>query len=580
MPAPVPLTACDPPRLDWSRPGMPVALDFDDIYFSADGGLAETEAVYLAACGLPDRWQGRQNFVIGELGFGSGLNFLAAWRLWSKTKPLNGHLHFISIEKYPFSGQDLERALGAWPELSDFTERLIEIWPGRVKGAHILQINSNVTLTLLHDDVLVGLKALQGQVDAWFLDGFSPAKNPDMWSEDVIGELGRLSAPDARIGTFTVAGSVREALSRAGFEVTKKDGFGRKRHRLEAVFPEGPAALVSNIDPVIVGAGIAGASLARAFMRRGIVPTLIDPHDGTAASGNKAAIVKPRLDLQDRQESRFFLESYLYALRAYAEDGAVLSKGVFHAAKSDKDIERFKRLGIYQSLPPEQMCFAIGPKGLPGLNFPEALVIDPIKTCQLFRSGAKFILGKAVNVEQHSGKTFVKDADGHTLGSGSHVFVAAGAGISSLGLEANFPLRYSRGQVTTTARVDVDGVLTYGGYAIPLGDYALLGASHARLTDIDPYAVTKSDDVENIEKFKAVTGVIAEPLAGGSRASVRVTQSSTLPLLRKNKNIFTLTALGSRGFVFAPLLAEHIVSEVCGEPRTCLPPGIFVSKTY
>ena len=103
MPAPEPLTACDPPRLDWSRPGTPAATDFGDIYFSVDGGLEETEAVYLRGCGLPERWQGRSRFSIGELGFGSGLNFLAAWRMWNNHKPGGGHLHFVSVEKFPFS---------------------------------------------------------------------------------------------------------------------------------------------------------------------------------------------------------------------------------------------------------------------------------------------------------------------------------------------------------------------------------------------------------------------------------------------------------------------------------------------
>ena len=177
MAAPKPLTACTPPALDWSRPGVPAAVNFGDIYFSTDGGLAETEAVYLTACGLPGRWEGRKTFTIGELGFGSGLNFLAAWRMWESARPKGGRLEFFSIEKFPFAEDELQKALTAWPELADYSERLIARWPGRVKGIHRLHLAKDVTLTLIHDDVLSGLRAVTVKTDAWFLDGFSPAKN-------------------------------------------------------------------------------------------------------------------------------------------------------------------------------------------------------------------------------------------------------------------------------------------------------------------------------------------------------------------------------------------------------------------
>ena len=152
MPPPVPLTQCDPPRLDWSRPGTPAASDFGDIYFSTDGGLEETETVFLAGCGLPHGWQNKERFVIGELGFGSGLNFLATWRLWDKTKTPNSRLHFVSIEKFPFDADQLTKALSAWPELKVYSDKLVLVWPGRVKGFHRLHFG-DVTLTLIHDDI-------------------------------------------------------------------------------------------------------------------------------------------------------------------------------------------------------------------------------------------------------------------------------------------------------------------------------------------------------------------------------------------------------------------------------------------
>jgi len=266
MPAPKPLTQCDPPQLDWSRPEAPAATDFGDIYFSVDGGLDETETVFLKACGLPERWQSQRRFVIGELGFGSGLNFLAAWRMWDATKFKGGRLHFVSIEKFPFDAAQLEQALAAWPKLKKYSAELIKQWPGRVKGFHRLHFG-DVTLTLIHDDISDALEELDTQIDAWFLDGFSPAKNPDMWSAEIMQKLAALSASGARLGTFTVAGAVRQALTEAGFAVEKKEGFGRKRHRLEGRFRGDPQEASAPEAPTIIGAGIAGASLVKAFAR-------------------------------------------------------------------------------------------------------------------------------------------------------------------------------------------------------------------------------------------------------------------------------------------------------------------------
>jgi len=210
MPAPRPLTLCPPAQLDWSRPSTPAASEFGDIYFSTDGGLEETRTVFLKGCGLPENWKGTERFVIGELGFGSGLNFLAAWQMWEAEKPANGHLHFVSIEKFPFDKDQLTRALEAWPELNLYAQQLIKAWPGRVRGFHRLHFG-DVTLTLIHDDIKSVLSEVDMKANAWFLDGFSPAKNPDMWTPAIMARLAELSAPNAKLATFTVAGTVRQA---------------------------------------------------------------------------------------------------------------------------------------------------------------------------------------------------------------------------------------------------------------------------------------------------------------------------------------------------------------------------------
>ena len=540
MPAPKPLTQCDPPQLDWSRPGTPAATDFGDIYFSVDGGLAETEAVFLKACGLPEGWQNRRRFIIGELGFGSGLNFLAAWRLWEETKPKNGRFHFVSIEKFPFDAEQLTQALSAWPELEKYSAELIAAWPGRVKGFHRLHFG-DVTLTLIHDDIANALDELDTKIDAWFLDGFSPAKNPDMWSSEIMIKLAKVSAPGARLGTFTVAGAVRQALSDAGFIAEKKEGFSRKRHRLEARFPGTIEEDIPMPIPSIIGAGIAGASLVKAFKRRGITPHVIHDPEHIAASHNAAALIKPRLDLQDRPESRFFLGSYLYALNAYEDQ--VLVEGVKHIPKSDTEIERFKKLNIQAPLPPEHFKFD---EAKNRLSLGRSLVIEP-----------KSILDdwlKSVSLSEA-----IPPKNELTI-------LAAGFGLKALLKTRNIPLRYSRGQLTW-AKAGLGHPITYGGYALPLKDGLLLGATHQRLDNADPFALNAEDDAENLDGFETFTGLKAVQSDRPSRASVRVTTADTLPLIDEiDDKLWLLTGLGSRGFVFAPLLAEAIVSKICGEP--------------
>ena len=540
MAQPRPLTQTPPANLDWSRPGTPAATDFGDIYFSTDGGLEETRAVFLHGCGLPERWLDRRVFTIAELGFGSGLNFLAAWQLWSKTALPHQRLHFVSIEKFPFDRAQLTQALSAWPELQDLSARLIAAWPGRVKGLHRLNFG-NVTLTLAHEDAAIALEQLDSlKADAWFLDGFSPSGNPGMWSEDIMNKLALACASGARLATFTVAGAVRSALKQAGFEVRKMPGFGRKRHRLEADFPGTASSSSAQIErALIVGAGIAGRSLARALAARDIPFDIIDNHAHPAASGNPAALVKPRLDLQDRPESRFFLSAYLQALRSYPE-GCVLERGVRQLAKHEKEVARFEKLAKQAPLGGDELDWQGD-----SLWIKSALVIDPSKVFDEYE------------IQRESFK-LAQDTSIY-----SHIFLAAGYGIQSLA--PDLAMRFSRGQLSWAKPV-WEHATAYGGYAINLDGAALVGATHDRLDGGGPFELRAEDDAKNLSALAAISEQTVTPAKGQSRASVRVTTPDTLPLMAKiGENTWALTGLGSRGFTFAPLLAESMIAQLCGE---------------
>ncbi|MGE3770663.1 MAG: tRNA (5-methylaminomethyl-2-thiouridine)(34)-methyltransferase MnmD [Bdellovibrionales bacterium] len=222
-------------ELDWGDDGLPRSRAFGDVYFSATDGLAETRTVFLGGCNLPAEWQNTKHFTIAELGFGTGLNFLATWQLWQQSNA-QGWLHYVSTEFAPLTKGDAGRAFAHWPELAPYAAQLLARWPANVRGPQRLIFpDARITLTLFLDDIATTLPQLHAQVDAWFLDGFAPAKNGAMWAEGLWTHIKRLSHTGTRLGTYTVAGDVRRALQAIGFTVSKEPGFGSKRERLVAV---------------------------------------------------------------------------------------------------------------------------------------------------------------------------------------------------------------------------------------------------------------------------------------------------------------------------------------------------------
>ena len=213
--------------------GVPYSSQFDDIYHSTDGGLEQARQVFLAGNELPARWKPGSSFRLLETGFGLGLNFLATWQAWQTTAPPDGHLEFISIEKYPFCRQDLQQLYLQWPDLAPLASQLLAQWPEPSPGVHRLEFRDDrVTLTLLLGDAFDMLPLLAGPIDAFYLDGFAPSKNPELWSPPLFSQLARLATPGCTCATYTVAGVVRRGLQAAGFEVSKQPGFGGKRQRL------------------------------------------------------------------------------------------------------------------------------------------------------------------------------------------------------------------------------------------------------------------------------------------------------------------------------------------------------------
>lgn len=219
------------PDLDWRDGAVPVSRRFDDPYFSLAGGLQETRHVFLAGNRLPDRLH--DGFHIAELGFGTGLNLLATALMW-QAMGSPGTLHFTSFEAFPMQVEDMARVHAAFPETAALSEILLRQWQ---TGAAITL--PGIQLHLITGDARETLPAWQGKADAWFLDGFSPAKNPELWSAGMMAEVARHTAPGGTFATYTAAGHVRRALAEAGFAVSRAAGYANKRHMSVGHLPPG-----------------------------------------------------------------------------------------------------------------------------------------------------------------------------------------------------------------------------------------------------------------------------------------------------------------------------------------------------
>ncbi|MES2340110.1 MAG: tRNA (5-methylaminomethyl-2-thiouridine)(34)-methyltransferase MnmD [Pseudomonadota bacterium] len=567
--------AAPPSPLVWADDGQPRSRLYGDIYFSTENGLAESRAVFLAGCGLPQAWRGRSRFVVGELGFGTGLNILALLDLWRNTAEPGAHLHIFSLEAHPLSADEARRALAAWPELADIAQLLTDRWPGRARGFHRVDLPEvSATLDLAVMDAHQALEGWGGRADAWFLDGFSPALNPGMWDEPLLALVAARSAPGARAATFTVAGAVRRGLQAAGFSMEKRPGHGRKRERLEARLP-GEAVEIPRQRVAVVGAGIAGASAVHALRALGCEALLIEAQaPGAGASGNPAALVTPRLDAGLGPLAALFAQALDRARRLYADTpDAILSQGVLQLAEGPRDLERFGKIaasdlfeaGALAMRPALAAADLLGEPVPAALDLTGALVVEPAAILAAWCG--EVVRARVAVLSRGDGVWILTDAQGRTLAEAETVILATGH-------QALWPhpeLRPVRGQASWTQDGETIHAAAWGGYVLPTRDGLLFGATHDR--DEVTAEVRTADHDRNRATLAAALPELAAriaqaPLAG--RAAVRATTADRLPLAGAapgaEPGLFLLGGFGSRGFCAAPLLAEHVVALALGAP--------------
>lgn len=606
---------------------------FDDIYFSPEDGLAETMHVFIENNGLPGRWRaqdggrpGDARFVIAETGFGTGLNFLATWTLFEETAA-PGRLDFISFEKFPLAGDEAHAAVARWDGLfGGRRDRLRALYPLRVPGFHRVTLTDRVTLTLVFDDVNMALPQLDvpGGVDAWFLDGFAPAKNPDMWSDAVFAQMARLSRTGASFATFTAAGAVKRGLEAAGFTVEKRRGYGRKRDMLagsyqgeKAGFSPSPSPSPSPLPargPVaVIGAGLAGTAAAYALRRAGRDCVIFEAGDGIAsgASGNPAGLYNPRLSAQRSADSDFYVAAWAQAARVLPEIQATADIGFrrcgsLHLSTDPAKEKKLRGAAARWGWHPDHMAYCEGGEaaarcGLPvkggGLFLPDAGAVSPAALCAAWARGAEVRPGAYITgLTRHGDGWRVAGMDF------SAVILACGAGARRLAGLDWLPLHTVRGQMSVVRTNDalrgLRASLCYGGYLSPAaGGLHALGATFQR--GDEGTELRDEDHAANIERLRAVLPGAGMPEVCGGRAALRTASHDRLPLAGAVPDraawaaggaaalpgLYISSGHGSHGIVSSLAAASLLADMITGAPRglsresvACVDPARFLRR--
>lgn len=625
------------------RDDTPYSKDFDDIYFSKDNGLSEAKHVFIDENQLVERWQALAYnsldiFVIAETGFGAGLNFLLTWFLWKKYSPPESKLHYISCEKYPLTEKDLTQCLSLWPELHPEAQLLLSNYPVLTPGFHFLSFEkARVNLTLMLGDVsscfqellLCGSPLLEQQlresyVDAWFLDGFSPAKNPDMWSDSLFSTMNLLSKPKTTVATFTAAGIVKQGLRAAGFKVHKQKGHGIKKEMVVGEFESAIAQPVKRTTPwslstpkkikskhaLVLGAGLAGCYTAHALARRGWCITLLDASDKLAAgaSGISQALLYPKVTSYQSPLNTFMLSAYLFAYRTYKKMltqwpvGELL--GILQLAYNEKEAISQKHLtewlACYPALgrlvtPEEASLYAGIEMASSGLYIHQSGWLDCPRLCQYLveAAQAEWIPNTLIDSLNY------KDGQWHVNEYSAEILVIANGDKATMFEQTkHIPLKKIRGQMTWINSQDVSGDMK-----IPLcadihilptrNGQHLFGATYQTgNSDLNCY---DHDDELNLSKLTTLSKTMDwSKKAVGHWSGIRAATPDYLPLvgpiakaeafrhcyqgLKSNAKrwipsvaefypgLYLCAGFGSRGLTTIPLSAEWLGSLISKEP--------------
>ena len=561
---------------------------YNDIYFDKLNGPKETEHVYLNTNNLTKKFKNKQKFVIAEIGFGTGLNFLLTWKLWKENRKTNGSLTYISFENAPLSKKDIERVYKKFKKLDGYSSFLLKNIPARCKSTHRIFIKAdNINLILIYDDI-TSLINFNFKADTWFLDGFSPKKNPLVWTDKLFKQLYNFTNLDGSLSTFSVAGHIRRGLLKAGFKVSKVSGYGNKKEISYAIKKD----LISSnqykfscekkIGPVaIIGSGISGASLAYALRKRNIECFIIDKSYKLAngASGNKLALQMPKLTMDDSPYGLLSLEAFLYSRKIAKNLNAIpRSDGLVLIPSRDRDIIKFKKL-LENNWPLDllnnnydKLNFL---KFINHIHMKSSGIVDNSKFIQNLIKDVEFISKFDVKkITSKDGLNIIIDKFGNRLKAKTVIWAN---GFEMTNLSQNLPINPISGQVTYLKANELSSNLkinfSYGHhFSQAFKGYHQIGASFNRNANTCFREIDQNTNINSIPEFlrKNIYYNINE---SGHRVSVRASTKDRMPFFgdlssltgKKSNNIYILGGMGAWGFVYAPFYAELLVTKIIND---------------
>jgi tRNA 5-methylaminomethyl-2-thiouridine biosynthesis bifunctional protein len=599
--------------------GTPYSPEYGDVYHSADSGPGQARHVFLGGNDLPARWAGTRVFTIVETGFGLGLNFLATWQAWRGDATRPERLHFVSIEKHPFTREGLAELHARYREFAPLAAELRAGWPLPLPGLHRLHFeDGRVTLTLAFGDIADVLPKLRLAADAIYLDGFAPDRNPGMWATTVMKGLARLARPGATAATYTTARAVRDALAATGFVPELRAGFGRKRQMLAARFspPRPPrhappaAPRWSERRAIVIGAGLAGVAVVERLAARGWAIELIERHAGPAAeaSGMPACSFHPQVSRDDSILSRLTRTGFLYALdrwRALEAAGHRLDWqrcGVLQVAKDARDEARMAATVRALAFPAGYLDFL--PRGTAGSRagvetnaggwwFPESGWMRPAEliAAQLAAAHARGAVAVRMSTTAHAlardGDIWrVLAPDGAVIASAPVVVLANSHDAARL-VPLGAALKRVRGQLTLLPAGSLPSlrtVLAGLGHLVPAGNGAAVAGATYDFDDEDtaPSEEGNAGNLARLERLLPGSAAHFDPARLTGAVGFRCVAPDRLPLIgalpdvqatRLDSHAFPRLpglygALGyaSRGLTWAMLGGELVASAVEGEP--------------
>ena len=607
------------PPLQFDETGAPVSGLYGDVYRSRAGAMAESEAVFAQGCRLPERWSGAQRACVLEIGFGVGLNLVAAYRAFHLHAHPAGRLDYVSIEAHPLARSDLLAAHEAFGVAGEpLLRELAARWPLALPGLHRLTLaGGRLRLTLAFGDAARLLPRLALRADTIFLDGFAPQRNPSAWEEPVLRQVARLAAPDARLATYTAAAAVRHGLVQAGFEVERVEGFGGKRERINARYaPRWKTWLPPPLPPswdsrqaVVVGAGLAGVTMAARLVQDGWQVMLLDRQPLHAREGSGQPLLADHIHLSPDDNLLARLSRAALLLRNPSPTAGLLGLGRLAVADSGEAFDRQQRTLATLGFPTQFACgvTATEASDIAGCSLPTGGIWMPGSMVAQTSLRIPALLAEAgdaltwrggcdvASVQRVPGESNwrVADGSGQVLAQAPVVVLCDASTQMALPPLQSLPLRRVRGQTSWIHHPRISGLRTVLGgaaYAVPFGGQALVGSTYDDHDAIEPDA---ESDRSNARRLAACLGAAHDSLIAASRSGVvgfRWTAPDRLPLvgempdealawerreaLLKNERLplprlaglYCVRGLGSRGLLWSTLAAEVIAGALDGAP--------------